>query len=302
MSELSVEQQQAEMTATVPAAPPAMRRPLLKLLRPKQWIKNAFVLAPLVFAGAFMQPAMVGRAVVALGLFCLASSLVYILNDLCDLEKDRRHPKKRLSRPLAAGAVTPGQAKVVMAAIGAVLLAGFAFSPLTMAVIGAYLAVNVAYSFRLKHVPVVDLFCVASGFVLRVAAGALALSVPLSSWMLVTTLCLALYLATVKRRQELATSGSSGRLVLERYTVSLLNRYAEMAAMGAIVFYAMFTMTVRPALAFTVPIVLFGLFRYWYLVEHGEGESPTDVVWTDLPLGLTVAAWGGACVYALWPH
>jgi 4-hydroxybenzoate polyprenyltransferase len=287
-----------ELTTTVPAASAPMRWPLLKLLRPKQWIKNGFVLAPLVFAGVFTQPAMIGRALAATVLFCLAASLVYILNDLCDLEKDRAHPKKRLSRPLAAGAVTPAQAKAVMVAIAVALLAGFALGPLVMAGIGAYLAINVAYSFKLKHQPVVDLFCVASGFVLRIAVGAFALPVPLTSWMLITTLCLALYLAAIKRRQELIASGDTGRAVLGRYTVALLDRYAEMSAVGAIVFYSLFTMTVKPALAYTVPCVLFGLFRYWFLVENGDGESPTDVIWTDIPLGLTVVVWGALCLYA----
>ena len=298
MSDVSIEEPTAELTATV-AAPSPMRWPLVKLLRPKQWIKNGFVLAPLVFAGAFTQPESVGRALVAMMLFCLASSAVYILNDLCDFEKDRAHPQKRLSRPLAAGAVTPARAKAVLAGLAAVLAVGFAFSPITMAVIAAYLAINVAYSFKLKHQPVVDLFCVASGFVLRIVAGAAAIAVPLTSWMLITTLCLALYLATIKRRQELVATGNTGRAVLGSYSVSLLDRYAEMSAVGAIVFYSLFTMTVRPALAYTVPCVLFGLFRYWYLVERGDGESPTDVVWTDWPLALTVVVWGGLCVFSL---
>jgi 4-hydroxybenzoate polyprenyltransferase len=303
MSDTSIEppiagQPAGELTTTIPATAAPMRWPLLKLLRPKQWIKNGFVLAPLVFAGVFTQPAMVGRALAATVLFCLAASLVYILNDLCDLERDRIHPKKRLSRPLAAGAVTPAQAKAVMAALAVALLAGFTLSPLAMAGIAAYLAVNVAYSFKLKHQPVVDLFCVASGFVLRIAVGAFALPVPLTSWMLITTLCLALYLAAIKRRQELIASGDAGRAVLGRYTVALLDRYAEMSAVGAIVFYSLFTMTVKPALAYTVPCVLFGLFRYWFLVENGNGESPTDVIWTDIPLGLTVVVWGALCLYA----
>jgi 4-hydroxybenzoate polyprenyltransferase len=300
MSDITTEQlPAAELTTTVPTAAPPMRWPIVKLLRPKQWIKNGFVLAPLVFAGVFTQPAMVGKALAATVLFCLAASMVYILNDLCDLDKDRAHPKKRLSRPLAAGAIRPATAKAVMGAIGLVLLAGFAWSPMVMAVIGAYLAINVAYSFKLKHQPVVDLFCVASGFVLRIVAGACALAVPVTSWMLITTLCLALYLATIKRRQELVASGDTGRAVLGAYTVGLLDRYAEMSAVGAIVFYSLFTMTVKPALAYTVPCVLFGLFRYWFLVERGDGESPTDVIWTDWPLGLTVATWAGLCIAAL---
>lgn len=290
----------AELVGTVPAAnAPTMRWPLVKLLRPKQWIKNGFVLAPLIFAGAFAQMDSIWRALLAMALFCVASSAVYVLNDLHDVAKDRTHPVKRLKRPIAAGAVSPSQAQALLGALVGLSLASFALGPAVGAVVASYLALNVAYTFRWKAIPVVDIFCVASGFVLRIAAGAVAISVPLSSWMLITTLCLALYLATIKRQQELKQHGSTGRLVLNTYTPALLERYAQMSGVGAIMFYGLFTTTVRPALAITVPLVLFGLFRYWFLVERGEGESPTDVLWTDVPLMLTVVSWVGACVYAL---
>lgn len=291
-----------ELTTTIPAAAARMRWPLVKLLRPRQWIKNAFVLAPLVFAAEFLNAPALLHAALAVAFFCVASSATYILNDLRDIEKDRAHPKKRLSRPLAAGVVSPATAKGVLAGLYGVLALGFFWSPLAMAGIAAYMALNVAYSFKLKHVPVVDLFCIATGFVIRIWVGAAAIQVPLSHWMAVTTLALALYLATIKRRQELSSSGASGRLVLESYNVELLDRYAQMAAMGALMFYSLFTMTVRPALAITVPVVLFGIFRYWYLVErHSAGESPTDVVWADWPLAATLLVWGALSLYTLWP-
>ena len=167
--------------------------------------------------------------------------------------------------------------------------------------VGLYLGINAAYSLRLKHVPVVDLFCVASGFLLRVFAGARAIDVPVSSWMLITTLCLALYLAAIKRRQELETRGTDGRAVLDSYTVRLLDRYAEMSGVAALLFYGLFVIEVRPALAISIPFVLFGLFRYWYLVERqGAGESPTDALWNDGPLALTVLAWGALSGYIVW--
>jgi 4-hydroxybenzoate polyprenyltransferase len=149
---------------------------------------------------------------------------------------------------------------------------------------------------------VLDIFTIALGFVLRVYAGAMALNVPVSSWMFITTLCLALYLGAVKRRQELKQSGSDGRQVLKQYTVVLVDRYAEMSATGALLFYSMFVMSTRPELVVTVPLVLFGLFRYWFVVEALEGgESPTDALLADGQLLTTVVLWVSLCAWALWP-
>ncbi|MEW6480032.1 MAG: decaprenyl-phosphate phosphoribosyltransferase [Pseudomonadota bacterium] len=275
---------------------------LIKLMRPRQWIKNAFVLAPLLFSGAFADPASVGQALLAMLLFCVASSATYTVNDLKDIERDRRHPTKSRKRPLAAGTVTVPAALALLVVLYGVLVWGWFVQPGVILVILAYVVLNLAYSFVLKHQPVLDIFTIAIGFVLRVYAGAQALAVPVSSWMFVTTLCLALYLASVKRRQELSQSGAEGREVLERYTVALVNRYAEMSATGALLFYSMFVMSSRPELVITVPVVLFGLFRYWYVVEKLDGgESPTDALLSDWPLIATVLAWTGACLWALWP-
>ena len=275
---------------------------LVQLMRPKQWVKNGFVLAPLVFAGQFLNADAVAQALVAALLFCLASSATYIINDIQDLERDRKHPKKSLTRPIASGAVSVRMAGVLLAALYAVLIAAAFWMPMVIAVIAAYALLNVAYTFYLKHQPVLDIFTIAIGFVLRVFAGTLALDLPMSSWMFITTLCLALYLAAVKRRQELSQSGTDGRQVLEKYTVALVDRYAEMSATGALLFYSMFVMSTRPELVVTVPFVLFGMFRYWYVVEALDGgESPTDALLSDWPLLLTVVSWVGVCVWALWP-
>ena len=219
-----------------------------------------------------------------------------------DIERDRRHPKKSQSRPLAAGVVPVSAALFLLAGLYAVLLGAWFVVPKVLGVIAAYLVLNLAYTFVLKHQPVVDIFTIAIGFVLRVYAGAVALSVPVSSWMFITTLCLALYLAAVKRRQELSQSGSEGRKVLEKYSVALVDRYAEMSATGALLFYSMFVMSAKPALVITVPLVLFGLFRYWFVVEALDGgESPTDALLADWQLLLTVVLWVLTCVWALWP-
>lgn len=275
---------------------------LVRLMRPRQWIKNVFVLAPLVFAGGFLDAESVSHAMLAMLLFCVASSATYIVNDMHDVERDRRHPKKSKTRPLAAGIVSIPAAQILLAILYAVLVWGWLVAPNVVMVIAAYLALNLAYTFVLKHQPVVDIFSIAIGFVLRVYAGAMALAVPVSSWMFITTLCLALYLAAVKRRQELNQSGTEGRKVLEKYSVALVDRYAEMSATGALLFYSMFVMSAKPELVITVPLVLFGLFRYWFVVEALDGgESPTDALLADWQLLLTVLLWIAVCSWAMWP-
>lgn len=276
---------------------------MIALMRPRQWVKNAFVLGPLLFAGEFLNPEAVEKVLLATVLFCLGSAAVYIVNDLHDIEQDRRHPKKSHTRPLACGAVPIPVALLLLLGLYTVLLAAWFFMPAVVLVIGVYLLVNLAYSFVLKHKPVIDIFTIATGFVLRVYAGAMALTIPVSSWMFVTTLCLALYLAAVKRRQELTNNGSLSREVLRYYTPGLVDRYAEMAATGALLFYSLFVITSRPEMVITIPLVLYGLFRYWFVVEaKGGGESPTDALLSDWQLLLTAVLWVVACAIALWPN
>jgi decaprenyl-phosphate phosphoribosyltransferase len=275
---------------------------LFTLIRPKQWIKNGFVLAPLLFTGEFLIFGAAKNALIAMALFCIASSAAYIVNDLKDIEADRRHPKKSLNRPLASGQVSIFSASILLIGLYAILIAAWFHFPKVINVIAAYLVINIAYSFVLKHQPVVDIFTIAIGFVLRVYCGATALNVPVSNWMFITTLCLALYLAALKRRQELSQNGEEGRSVLKNYSVSLVDRYAEMSATGAMVFYSIFVTSAKPELVITVPFVLFGLFRYWYVVEElGGGESPTDALFADWQLLLCVVLWIAVCVWSLWP-
>lgn len=265
---------------------------MLKLLRPVQWVKNGFVLAPLVFTGLFTQIAAIGSALHAMLLFCLASSAVYIVNDYRDIDSDRNHPLKSRTRPLASGAVSKSQALLLLGLLLVILLPGIWMQPAVMGVIGAYLLLNLAYSFVLKSQPVLDIFTIAVGFVLRVYAGAVALDVKLSNWMFVTTLCLALYLAALKRRQELVQAGAQARNVLRFYTVELIDKYAQMAATGALLFYTLFVMSSRPELIVTIPLVLFGFFRYWFVVDiRQDGESPTHALLHDWQLLITVALW-----------
>lgn len=274
---------------------------LLRLMRPKQWVKNGFVFAPLVFSGQFLNGPAVGQTLLAALLFCVASSATYVVNDMRDVEDDRRHPKKS-GRPLASGVVSMAAARAFLVLLYGILVAGWFVQPATVLIIVAYLALNIAYTYALKQQPVVDLFAIAIGFVLRVAAGAQALDVPVSSWMFITTLCVALYLAAIKRRQELKHRGSTSRKVLDTYTVSLIDRYAEISATGALVFYSMFVLSEQPELVTSIPLVLFGIFRYWFVVDALDGgESPTDALLSDWQLLGVVLIWIAACVWALWP-
>ena len=286
--------------ASVGAIPRSGSLAWVRLLRPKHWIKNLFVLAPLIFSGLFTHKSDTLLALFGTLLFCVAASLVYVINDLADARVDALHPVKRLTRPLASGAVSIAAARVILVVLSALLLAGSFVSVPLVAVLITYILLNVLYSTWLKRVPVVDIFCVAAGFVLRVYAGAVVIDVPLSSWMLVTTLSIALYLAAIKRRDELDVQGNGARAVLDQYTVPLLDRFALMSSVCAMVFYSLFVVTTRPMLAFTIPLVLFGIFRYWFLVDrHGRGESPTDALWSDRPLAVTVLMWGILCAYLL---
>lgn len=274
--------------------------PVVRLMRPKQWVKNAFVFAPLLFSGLFTDMLSVQHTFSAFVIFCLASSATYVLNDYNDIENDRKHPVKSKTRPLASGEVSKPQARILMVVLyGIVALSAFVY-PEVVAVVAAYLLLNVAYTFYLKHQPVLDIFTIATGFVLRVYAGAVSLHVPLSSWMFITTLSLALFLAAIKRRQELMKSGNKARSVLRFYTVELVDKYAEMSATCAILFYSLFVMSDKPDMVYTIPFVLFGLYRYWFIVESKDsGESPTDALFADRWLQLTILGWVGACFYSL---
>jgi decaprenyl-phosphate phosphoribosyltransferase len=275
---------------------------MLKLMRPKQWVKNGFVLAPLLFSDQFTQAASIFDSLLATALFCVASSAVYIINDYHDIPYDRLRPEKRNRRPLASGQVPVALVPFMLLFLVGILVWGYFQQPVVVLVIIGYILLNLAYTFSLKQRPVVDLFSIAIGFVLRVYAGSVVISVPLSSWMFITTLCLALYLAAIKRRQELRHHGEESRKVFKHYSLPLLNRFAEMSATGALVFYSLFVITERPELVITIPVVLFGLFRYWFLVESSRiGESPTDALTSDWQLLSTVAVWVGLCAWALWP-
>ena len=270
---------------------------MLRLARPRQWVKNTLVLAPLVFAGLASDAAAIGLAVSAALLFTLASAMVYVFNDLADVESDRQHPRKRHTRPIAAGWVSEREARALFFLLAASVVAGTLLRPSLGPPLAAYVAVNLAYSTKLKHLHVVDILCVVAGYLLRVYAGALAVDVPLSAWMALATLSVSVFLVSSKRAVELRGSGAAGRAVLGGYSAGTLGRVAWIAAVASLACYTGYLLYVRPALLPTFPLVAFGLARYGYLIRaRGHGESPEEALWDDPPLLIVVLVWIGACV------
>ena len=289
---------------------------LIQELRPKQWTKNLLVFAGVLFSRHLTDPNMLGRAAAGFVAFSLLSGSVYMMNDLKDLEADRRHPLKRL-RPLASGRLTPG---VVWAALGpllvAVALISWWLGPAFIAVVGLYVAFNLSYTFWFKQVVLVDVFLIAIGFVLRAIAGVQVLlpvapDTVLSPWLLVCTFFGALFLALAKRRREMNNAGEGAgrqRAVLDAYTPELLDGLLLVSAAASLMGYALYTIwpgTVAKfgteALLYTVPFVAYGIFRYLFLVRASENtEDPSLVLLTDRPLGGCVAFYLIAVVAILY--
>jgi 4-hydroxybenzoate polyprenyltransferase len=275
---------------------------LLRSLRPEQWLKNGFVLAPIVFSGLTGDPDAWLRSLLAVIAFCAASSATYLVNDLIDREADRVHPVKA-TRPIAAGEVSAVQggaaaAALVTAALAVAVWLGGWF-PLTLI---AYISLVLLYSALLKKAVFLDVLVVAAGFVLRVVGGAVAIHVPVSRWILVVAYLLALYLALGKRRTELVLLGAeagSHRAVLGHYTLPMVDSAISVVLGATVLAYALYTVapdTVAKVgsegLLATVPIVLYGLFRYLYLLHRHElGGSPTRALLTDRPLLACVVIW-----------
>jgi 4-hydroxybenzoate polyprenyltransferase len=284
---------------------------LLRASRPHQWIKNLFVAAPLVFARRIDDPSGAVRTVIAVGCFCLLSSAVYLLNDLVDVERDRAHPLKR-HRPIASGALPPPVARV--AALGFALTALVAAAALSreLAVVAAgYLLLNVAYSFWLKRIPFVDVGCISLGFLLRVLAGAYAVPVTPSGWLLACTLLLAALLGFGKRAHELRTSGSTRatqRLVLDRYPPGVLRALLVSLAALTTLTYAAYTQSSHAQsffgtrdLAFTIPFVVIGIVRFLKITQaKADAESPTDSMLKDRLFVLNLLLYIAAIVVIIY--
>ncbi len=308
---------------------PRRRGPILALLvslRPKQWTKNLLLFAGLLFTldQKHAEPTAIEFRNAALGflLFSLLSSVVYLVNDLTDRESDRRHPRK-CRRPIASGELSPPLAITAAAILGVVsLAASFALSIRFGAVTLIYLLLTFGYSFCFKHVVLVDVLALAGGFVLRAVAGAFVIDVSISSWLILCTLMLALFLGLSKRRAEILSTqqaGTSGtRRILEEYSPAMLDQMIVIVTSACLMSYALYTVNSETAknheyLMATIPFVIYGIFRYLYLMHrHSLGESPDSVLLEDRPMLINVLLWGLTTalivthlinkLFALFPH
>jgi 4-hydroxybenzoate polyprenyltransferase len=290
-----VTQPQRAEVFVLPSRPP--RRPLsaaFAALRPRQWTKNLLLFAGIIFAA---QPGRFDRALAAFAIYCAASSAAYLFNDLRDLPHDRVHPVKRL-RPLPHGDLSARAAAALAVTLTAVALAGAASLGLAdLAFLLGFLALQAGYSLGLKHLVLVDVMVIGGLFVIRSAAGAEAVRVRISPWLLLCTALLALFLALAKRRGELVLVGAQhtpGRPALEGYSLALVDQLVAVVASSTVISYSLYTFTARDSKAMmaTIPFVLFGVFRYLLLIHREDvGEEPEQVLLGDLPILATVALW-----------
>ena len=283
---------------------------LLRLMRPYQWVKNTFVFTGLLFGHAWQDAHLVIQVIIAFFAFCLISSAVYVSNDIVDVEQDKCHPKK-CRRPLASGRASISAAVVLAIVLGIFgLLLAYVAAPAVLLIVLGYALMNVAYSFKLKHVVILDVFMIAAGFMLRILAGTLGVDIPPSQWLLLCGLMVTLFLGFTKRRAEIiALTGDKTihRRVLEHYSPVLLDNMVGITAAGLIMSYSLYTMnpdTIRihgtANLIYTVPFVMYGVFRYIYLLHHqSRGGDPSHDLIRDHHLLAVVVVWLIATIWLI---
>ncbi len=285
--------------------------PIIRTLRPHQWHKNLAVFAALVFDVKFFDPLYVGRTVIAFVLLALISSAVYLVNDLADIEQDKLHPTKRF-RPIPSGEVSVGLAKIMAIAFPVVIIPiAFLFNTWFGIIITLYYAQNIAYSFVLKHVVLIDVMLIAAGFVLRVAAGVVLIDVErFSPWLYICVTLGALFIGFGKRRHELTLAAKSDkestRVVLQDYTIPFIDWLVAIVATSTLVSYSVYTFSApnvpdNHTMMLTIPFVFYGIARYMYLIHvKGLGGAPDELVLKDRPLFITVVIWGLVCATILY--
>ena len=279
---------------------PARAAAILPVLRPSHWLKNGFVLAPLIFSRSFHNTESVLAAAWAAVAFCLASSAVYVFNDLRDAPQDRRHAAKQ-RRPIADGSLSPAGAAFLILFLLALLPLPLLCAPAAAPDVLWFLELNAGYTLALKQLPWVDIAVLAAGFLIRVHAGAAAIHVNLSVWMLTATITLAFFLASLKRYSELESHGDSARPTLAWYRPLHLRWAALVSGAAALACYALFIALARKALLPTMFPVVFGMARYYWLVTRQRGgDSPLLLIARDPYLLLATLAWAGGSVIALW--
>lgn len=282
----------------------------VQVVRVPQWIKNFFVLAPLLFSGEATRLTGIAHAVAAFAMFCCLASAIYLWNDAVDARADRAHPTKR-NRPVAAGRIAARHATIAGAALAAVgLISAWLIAPPLAVIALAYLGLNLLYTFRLKEIVLLDVFAIAAFFILRLLAGAIAIDVRPSIWLLLCGGLLALYLGFTKRRQELSTLGSGSadhRRVLSHYSPAFLDQMSGVLLAVTVVSYIMYTVNSETAknagndlLTYSTVFVLYGVFRYLYLVHQRDGGSPTKTLLTDRALIVNVVLWVAYCAWVIY--
>jgi len=275
----------------------------LIMLRPTQWLKNMMLFFPPFLAGQMMLPGVILRGVVPFGAFCLVSSAGYILNDLLDRNRDVHHSRKRL-RPIPSGAVSLSGASVFSAIllISGLVLAGLISSRFLLLLAG-YAVISTSYTLLLKTIPVVDLFCISAGFLIRLQAGGELFHVPISPWLFLTVFLLAVFLSTGKRISELRSLGDMAgehRVCLSRYPTGFLEGTMYMTGAAVLVTYAMYTLN-KQMLIYSVPLCLFGLLRYMFRVSSGKGGDPTESLLKDWLLFVVGVLWVLMVIWSVYP-
>ena len=270
-----------------------MIKEYIKLFRIHQWIKNIFIFVPLVFSKNLFNFEFLLIVTAGFFTFCFASSLVYILNDIIDIESDRNHPVKK-ERPLASGKISKKSAIYSVIILSIIILALHPFfDHLFGILLLSYIILNIFYSLRLKNIVIIDIFSIAAGFMIRIISGGVIINVEISSWLILTTMFISLFLGVMKRRSELALAENvSSRKVLAQYSTTFSDQMATIAAAGVIICYALYSVSARTVssfgtenLIFTTPFVVFGIFRYMFLVYmNSEGENTAKILVTDLPM------------------
>jgi 4-hydroxybenzoate polyprenyltransferase len=285
----------AEVRPLPPRSSPAAAA--LRAVRPRQWSKNLLVFAGIVFAAKLGDAVRWGEAWAAFGAYCALSSAAYLVNDVRDREHDRRHPVKR-SRPIARGDLSVRSALTIACVLAAAAVAVAAWLGwASLALLAGFAALQLAYSFGVKHLVIVDVLAIGALFVIRAAAGAEAVDVRISPWLLLCTALLALFLALAKRRGELVLVGARetpGRPVLEGYSLELVDQLVTVVAASTVIAYSLYTFTARDskALMVTIPFVIFGVFRYLLLIHRDDlGEEPEQVLLSDLPILVDICLW-----------
>ncbi len=284
-------------------------RALLTTMRPHQWTKNVFIFAALIFDVKLFDITYTTRTIIGFVLFCLVSGVVYTINDLVDMERDRQHPRKQ-KRPLPSGELKPTVAIAAAVTLGVcAIVAAVLLDPMFALNLSGYLVLQLAYSFLLKNIVLIDVMAIAAGFVLRVAAGAPLANARISPWLYICTVLLALFLGLSKRRGELVTlndEAGNHRPVLREYNISLLDQLNGMVTSSIILAYALYTFSAPnlPAdysMMLTIPFVIYGLFRYMYLIHVRECTiAPDEVLLADRPLQADLVLWGLASVVILY--